>query len=387
MKLLFAPDICFKNFDDYDGQKAYSCMGETAKIFENSDFSIINLENPFGNRDELTPLTKSGPNIISIEDFAGYLDILKPTVVGLANNHTGDFGDGPVIDTIDFLEKKGYYVIGAGKTIDDAYKPARLELDGVKVSVIAVCENEFGVAENDKPGVAGYRLSKVAHSIRNEAEEGYLPIIFFHGGNEGNPFPSPGKVELYRHFGDLGAKAVIAMHTHCPQGYEVYNGCPIVYSMGNFFFPYPTEKAPAWSHGYMTELEISKNDFKMNIIPYKFSYEKHTLLTGEEKAHFIKYIDYLNRPIGDDDLLKKYFDAWCIMDGIGGYSGFVNFTLTMVENGATEASGLKNIFSCEAHNELITNTMKIIYDGRCKKAEEKIEEIRKLQNMEIPAEN
>ena len=41
-----------------------------------------------------------------------------------------------------------------------------------------------------------------------------------------------GKTELYRHFIDIGAAAVIAMHTHCPQGYEIYNGAPIVYSKG-----------------------------------------------------------------------------------------------------------------------------------------------------------
>lgn len=387
MKLLFASDICFKNFEAYDNDKAYSCMEESAEVFKAADFSVINLENPFGNKAELTLLTKSGPNIISTDDFVGYLDILKPTIVGLANNHTGDFGDAPVLETIGFLEKKGYTVIGAGKNLDEAYKPAKLELDGVKVAITAVCENEFGVAENNKPGVAGYRLSKVAQSIHNSLAEGYIPIIFFHGGNEGNPFPSPGKVELYRHFVDLGAKAVIAMHTHCPQGYEVYNGCPIVYSMGNFFFPYPTEKVPAWSYGYMTQLEITAKEIKIDVIPYKFSYEKHQVLDGEEKAYFIKYLDYIKKPIGNEELLRKYFDAWCVMDGIGGYSYFVNYTSTMVEKGATEASGLKNIFSCEAHNELMTNTMKIIYDGRCKEAEEKIEEIKKLQNLKIPAED
>lgn len=66
-------------------------------------------------------------------------------------------------------------------------------------------------------------------------------------------------MELYRHFIDLGAEAVIAMHTHCPQGYEFYNGKPIVYSMGNFFFPHKKDKEKSWYHGYMSELDISRD--------------------------------------------------------------------------------------------------------------------------------
>ena len=74
-------------------------------------------------------------------------------------------------------------------------------------------------------------------------------------------FPSPAKTELYRHFVDLGARAVIAMHTHCPQGYEIYNGCPIIYSMGNFFFPLTRNRISTWDIGYMTMLDITKEKY------------------------------------------------------------------------------------------------------------------------------
>ena len=105
--------------------------------------------------------------------------------------------------TMKLLKQKGYVTIGAGKNIDEAYEPAILEKDGVRVAVIAVCENEPGIAEEHQAGSAGYSLSRVSNAIWEAKERGELPIIFFHGGNEYNPFPSPGKTELYRHFVDI----------------------------------------------------------------------------------------------------------------------------------------------------------------------------------------
>lgn len=385
MKILFASDISFKNLQGYNEQSAINCMKNTAEFFKKADFSVLNLENVFGNKDELTPIIKSGPNLISTADYLGYINILRPSVIGLSNNHTGDFGEEAIDYTLNVLKKNGYNFIGVGKNITEAYKPALFEKDNVKVAVIAVCENEFGIAEDDKCGASGYRLSLVTKSINDARKKGYLPIIFFHGGNEINPFPSPGKKELYRHFIDLGAASVIAMHTHCPQGYEIYNGAPIIYSMGNFFFPYDENlQNKSWFYGYMTELSITCDDIKLQIIPYKFDFNNHTVLSGDEKDEFMKYIEYINKPILDDKLLKKYFDAWCVMLGINCYSVHVVYKDTMPENGASEVSATKNIFSCEAHNELITHMLKLIYDGRVKEAEEKICEIKILQKLQIP---
>lgn len=388
MKILFAADTSFNYFSEYKGRKsAELCMKETAEVFDSVDFSVINLENVFGNADKLTPIVKSGPNLISDEGFFDYIDVLKPTVVGLANNHCGDFGKEAIDLTMKIIAEKGYTAIGAGENIKEAYRPAVLELGDIKVAIFAVCENEFGIADEHTAGSAGYSLSRVSAAISKARMVDMLPIIYFHGGNEQNPFPSPGKAELYRHFVDLGAAAVIAMHTHCPQGYEIYNGCPIVYSMGNFFFPAETTSTAAWSCGYMTVLDIDKSGIKIEIIPYKFDFEKHSLLKDEEKRDFMRYMDYICAPIGDPSALKKYFDSWCMICGLDRLDGYINsvrFDEKMLDGAAEDVVALKNIFSCEAHNELINNSLKILYDGRTESAKEKIEEIKVLQNMRIP---
>ncbi|MBQ8758445.1 MAG: CapA family protein, partial [Clostridia bacterium] len=278
MKILFASDMSFNYFPAFPGNDtATETMKETASVFASADFSVVNLENILGNKNDYTPIAKSGPNLNSDDDFVKYLEVLKPSAVGLANNHTGDYGDGAIRHTFEMLQSKNIKVFGAGENIKEAYMPAVFEKDGARVAVIAVCENEFGIAEDERPGAAGYSLGLVAKSIADAHNKGMLPVIYFHGGNEFNPFPSPGKTELYRHFIDLGAKAVIAMHTHCPQGYETYNGCPIIYSMGNFFFPKPSEMKvlPSWNCGYMTMLSITNEEVSFEIMPYRFSMDTH----------------------------------------------------------------------------------------------------------------
>ena len=70
----------------------------------------------------------------------------------------------------------------------------------------------------------------------------------------------------------MGADAVIAGHTHCPQGYETYNGKPIIYSMGNFLFKNTekTDNKDSWYYGYFTILDINKSKISFDIVPYQF---------------------------------------------------------------------------------------------------------------------
>lgn len=386
MNILFASDMSFNYFLKFPGNDAVmQTMGETRKIFSAADFSVVNLENIFGEESCFEPIVKSGPNLISSDEFISYIDVLNPTAVGMANNHCGDYGAGAIRHTVKLLKERQYRVFGAGENIEEAYKPTIFEKDGIKVSVTAVCENEFGIAAENSPGAAGYSLAKVAKNISSSREQGMIPVIYFHGGNERNPFPSPGKVELYRHFIDMGAKAVIAMHTHCPQGFETYRGCPIIYSMGNFFFPKPPEAAvlPSWNYGYMTMLNITQEDISFDILPYHFDMNSHTMLKNAEKEDFLKYMSVLNAPIADENRLKSLFDGWCVISGLDGYIKSVNYSDETEKGGAEAVVHIKNIFSCEAHNELIKNSLNILYGGRRGDAEAQIETITRLQNMEI----
>jgi len=385
MKLLFASDISFNEYEDFPGQIAVNnIMGDTAKLFRDADFSMINLENIFGEKEKHTQLIKSGPRMISKKEFISFLDCLNPTAIGLANNHCLDYSEKALLDTIDLLKENGYMTVGAGKSLNNAYEPILIDKDDNRIAIMAICENEPGVATCHTGGSAGYNLYRVSKSICALKEKGYLPIIFFHGGNEGNPFPSPEKVGLYRHFIDIGAKAVIAMHTHCPQGYEMYHDCPIVYSMGNFFFPYNNEHK-SWYYGYLTQLHINGGKFNIEIHPYKFDFHSHVLLDGAEKDHFMKYIVNISSVIKDEKRLREFFDSWCVLPELHYLRELLQYSDEMLKKGPRSVMAMKNILCCEAHNELVRNVFRIMYEGNFEAAGKHIKTIKMLQNMELPA--
>lgn len=383
MKIIFGADISFENTENFEKTFVEKAMGDVRKRFAEADFSVINLENIFGNKEEYEPIPKSGPNLISVPESIEYITVMNPTVVGFANNHAMDYGKGPLLATMQHLKEQGYLCIGAGENIAEAYAPAVLSKAGETAAVIAVCENEFGGATENRVGSAGYSLGRVTKAIKNAREKGQCPIIYFHGGNETNPIPSPKKNELYRHFIDLGAVAVIAMHTHCPQGYEYYNECPIIYSMGNFFFVYPeSSEAKSWFYGYMTELEIEDGKTEMTLVPYRFDKMGVHILDGKEKAKMLAYLDCISRPIQSRQKLAVLFDAWCV--GSVYIKRLEENFGNVYEKTPAEVATYKNLLNCEAHHELLANVLEMIYDGdRLEKARVLQPIYEKLQNMEL----
>ncbi len=391
MKLLFAGDIAFNYIKgEYPGNEAVKRSVERVlPAFEAADFRMINLENPLCDI-PCDPIIKSGPNLISETDFVQYLNELGIDLAGLANNHTGDYGETAIKETMNCLNANNIPFIGAGANIEEAYRAYRFEKEGIKVSVIACCENEFGVADETHYGVAGFELGRVVKTIKEEKKVSDYVIFNFHGGNEQNPFPSPKKHDLYRHLTDIGADAVIAMHTHCPQGYEIYNGKPIVYSMGNFYFPERnTERKPnyksAWFFGYLSELDVTKNGIELKIHPYHFSNEEHCvyLLEGESRERFMKYMEELCAPIADRKRIKDLFNIWSTMAGVR-YSWTLGFKNTMTEKGGAAAvCHLRNSFVCEAHSEMLANFAELCYKEQIEEYTARQHEIECYQEIDV----
>ena len=384
MKIIFAADMSLNYLQTAPTvAEAKAIFADVIEEFNRADFSFLNLETVFGEEGNYTPLPKCGPSLLSTYDFFSPIEALRPSALGLANNHARDFGDEALADTMKHLTERGYPFCGAGMNVDEAYKPHIFEKDGTRVAIYAIAENEPGYADVDHGGMAGYNITRVTRAIFESRERGEIPVIFFHGGNEHNPFPSPGKTDLYRHFVDLGAAAVIAMHTHCPQGNEYYKGAPIIYSMGNFFFPKEGERGKFWDYGYLTLLDVTDGKVSYEIIPYTFGVGFHRILRGEEREYFLRYVDRLSAPLSDPKAIRDYFCAWCAKFGIKNLLFRTSFDKSMLDGTPKDVALIKNILGCEAHNEVVTTSAAMIYEGRLHDYDHLIPEIDKLQNLEI----
>ena len=388
--VLVAGDFCARGLTE-KLDRAYACraLSKLGGILPAAELRFINLENAVLEGGEA--IAKSGPPLKALPENLVFLEEGGFDCAILANNHAGDYGEAGVLSTLRELEKRGIAAVGAGPTIEDSYKPAYFTLRAGRLAVLAFCENEFGIAGENKAGTAGFALGRVMRAIREAKENADFVLAVMHGGNEHNPLPSPRVVERYRMFVEFGAHAVIGMHPHCVQGYEIYNNAPILYSTGNFLFfdeAYTNPNAP-WYTGYLVKLFFSKADVvRFELQPYRYDVEctEITPFTGREKRRMLSYLAELSKPIQDPDALRRYFYGWCMIGGPG-YAKSLQYKDEYRVPGPFPAGHplvrLRNTFTCEAHNELMTTYLRLLADGELHIAEAMREEVLRMQSMPV----
>ena len=352
-------------------------------FFDSADLKFLQWECTVTKQD--TPIDKSGPNHRCYPECTVFATALGIDTVLLANNHTGDYGAPGVKDTLDSFKKLNIRTVGAGMNAADAARPLRIEQNGLKISVINAAEYEFGIAYGDVPGAYGIDPLQIALDVKREKSECDLVIVALHGGHEMYSYPTPRLRKLCRTMVEMGADAVFNCHTHCPLGYEVYNGAPIIYSPGNFYFPNRPTSLPCWYLGYLPKFFFDENGaYALELLPY-FNYkEALTLLDEADTEKFFAYLDELIAPIDDEARLQKLFDAWCTRSGINGYFGQL-FNRAIPESfqlreGVKKNLGLRNLFTCQSHSDLLRNTLLLMERYQLEEAEELIPMIDAAQN-------
>lgn len=348
-------------------------------FFESADMKMLQWECTVTRQD--TPIDKSGPNHRCYPECTVFAEALKIDTVLLANNHTGDFGDPGVKETLDIFSGMGIRTVGAGMNEAEAAKPLYVEYNDLKAAVLNAAEYEFGIAYGDKPGANALDPIRLAAQIKAEKAKNDLVIVTLHGGHEHLPYPSPRMRSWFRFFADCGADAVFNCHTHCPLGYEIYNGVPIVYSPGNFYFPNRPTSLPCWYIGYVPKFFFdSEGAFAMELLPY-FNFKQGFRLPDEqESAEFFAYLDKLCAPIADEKELQKIFNAWCSS------SGYVSalFDRQKPENFDTRENvasclGLRNLMTCQAHHDLLRTAMLLVERYQMSSAGEDLHIIKEAQ--------
>ncbi|MGH2548506.1 MAG: CapA family protein, partial [Thermomicrobiales bacterium] len=172
--------------------------------------------------------------------------------VSLANNHSVWNDDGWGLsafnDTRAALDQYGIPHFGAGDNIADASAPWVVEAKGLKIAIYGVDgvtannEQSAGVladyvgATADGAGTNPFATDQFTSDIQSLASQYDVVIPYFHMGVEYVPIPPDWALQGARNAIDAGATMVVTNHPHLIQGMEVYNGKPIVYSVGNFVF-------------------------------------------------------------------------------------------------------------------------------------------------------
>ncbi len=198
-----------------------------------------NLETPVTTRGKKTEKTwnfRAHPKLLPILSAAGF------TVLTIANNHVWDYGLEGFLDTVAAVKKGGWVMIGGGKDRAEAEKVRVVVKNGLKVGFVGLTSTnpKEGWAKPGKPGVAYSDFKRIAGIVAAAKEACDVLVVSFHGGTELAEDPNDIQKAVAHAAVDAGADLFLGHHPHVLQPVEVYNGRPIVYSLGNFMFVSPT---------------------------------------------------------------------------------------------------------------------------------------------------
>ncbi len=206
-------------------------------ILASADLAFANLECPASYLGAPYP---GKPPVVTFRAQPGSLLGLKGAgfdIVSLANNHTSDYGEEALGETLDALDTLGVARAGAGRDAKEARRPAILTVNGARVAFLAYVEPMWSATEATMAGgVAHYDAAETAADIAAAREVADFVIVSLHWGEEHRRFPREKDRAIARSLIDAGADAILGHHPHILQGAEFYRGAPILYSLGNFIF-------------------------------------------------------------------------------------------------------------------------------------------------------
>lgn len=259
-----------------------------------ADIFMLNNEFTFTSRGE--PLPDKSYTFRADPENVKYLFDMGADIVSLANNHTFDWGEISLLDTLDTLDAAGMPRVGAGRSLKEASAPVYFDAGGMRIGFLAATQIErmsnppTRGATEENPGVFRCLDPTALYEAVREAKKNcdYL-VVFVHWGTEKTEQPDWAQLEQGPGLAEAGADLIIGAHPHVLQGLESVNGVPVVYSLGNFWFNSYTQDTCV--------VKVTLNSDGLKSFQFLPALQKGcvTALTeGEEKQRVLRYVQSLS---------------------------------------------------------------------------------------------
>ncbi len=217
--------------------------GDVLPVMRGADAVFANLENPITTSEHrcrrlFKPVClKSDPATVNL------LKAANVAFVNIANNHTLDFGDEGLAETIDLLGGVGIAHAGAGPDLEAAARSVLVQAGGMSVGVMALTDNTPAYAAGPaRPGTNHVRidddpatLARLAGEVRAlRASGARLVVLSAHWGPNYRPWPSA-RFRRFAHAAiDAGVDVFHGHSAHILQGIEMHGAGVILYDTGDF---------------------------------------------------------------------------------------------------------------------------------------------------------
>jgi poly-gamma-glutamate capsule biosynthesis protein CapA/YwtB (metallophosphatase superfamily) len=264
--------------------------GDVLPLLLSADLRVINLECAItGHR---RPWSRT-PKVFHFRADPLAVEVLKAARVdacSLANNHTLDFEEKGLLDTLAHLEVAGIRYAGAGRNLEEAARPVLLEGG---IALVAFTDNEPPFAAGpDRPGTNYLPVStepevmrRVEETIGAARDAGARTVVF---SNHWGPNMVRRPKAVFRRFAravvDRGADVYYGHSAHVFQGVEVYRGKPILYDTGDFIDDYAVDPDLRNDRSFLFCISMEDGDLRrLELFPVVLPYARVELAGGEER--------------------------------------------------------------------------------------------------------
>lgn len=172
-------------------------------------------------------------------------------VVELTGNHNNDTGNQYNTESINLYHSLGWHTFGGGLNTAEAAKPYLADQKGSKIAFLgynyADAPGSGAIATASAAGANHFDFDKMKVDIASAKQQSNFVIVdvqfwecyAYPDGYVEFPecdVPIATQKDTFRKIVDLGADMVVGTQAHQPQTYELYNGKPIYYGLGNLYF-------------------------------------------------------------------------------------------------------------------------------------------------------
>ncbi len=287
-----------------EGNVLSQCISpELLEIMNKADIMCVNNEFTFTTRGE--PMKNKKYRFRANPERVALLQEMGVDLALLANNHVYDYGEISLLDTLDTLTNAGIAYFGAGRNLSEVLKPYYMEIDGITIAFVAASRAEkykaTPQATEDSGGILRCYDTELFLELIKEADANAdIVLACVHWGTEYSTVLEKVQLTTGKEYLDAGADAIIGSHSHCLQGMEFYNGKPIIYSLGNFWFN--SRSLDTMLLQLHIQGDREQPEIKVSIVPALQKNKKTTYLAKkEEQEELYEYMESISINVEIDE--------------------------------------------------------------------------------------
>ena len=293
--LAFAGDVHFELHLADLLARPDGALGGVTRTLRAADLTMVNLESSITRRGAREPKDyhfRTSPEALDVLDRAGV------DVIGLANNHSVDYGIDGLTDTVRAARTSPAPVVGIGRNAREAYRPHRVSVRGTDLAFFAASTkrertSQRWAARPRTPGIATAvegRPRRLLRAVRSAGRRDDVVVVYLHWGTESDSCPGVKQRILARALAQAGADVVVGSHAHVLQGSGWTGKTYVNYGLGNF----------VWYHNQRSEsgvLQVRIEDGQVvddGWVPARIGTSgRPRILTGKERQAAVSDWDAL----------------------------------------------------------------------------------------------